>query len=552
MRAEAFDAREALAQTEAPTGARGSTAVSHAAWRPIDVFFAVMLGAVWLAGLLQAGRLGRDADNLISVASTVLSSSLMLLYIWRSNALVTHPVSSLALLGMSVTSQTASLLIQTMELTSFTRWLRAPVLTFGLLAMLHVVAVLTHWSYRHLTSLQSFTQGVAQLVWSPLGILKVPPVHVVWLLSLMGLGSFLGGGGATGDVGGKFIAAVSFLMWLPFMIPLYQQLQGGRYCDLRKHVPLIMAYGLLIAAVAIVRNFRQLMFIGPIQGLFVYLLYVARSERPATSATFWRLIFSIAFLAFSVWVVSDLVTAMSMMRDKRDKATPMEMLKGTAEAYMDKAGIQRAREDRLLDAVLNPYDETYLNNPTLARFSETKFHDNMFYLSQDLSASEVGELREALGRHMLAVLPQNVLDLFDIPLDKNENMFSMGDMHLHLLTGSPLGSYVTGSLWADVYALTGPFMPFVAALLMLVTFILLDSLTRLDGDHFISPAVLCATWPIFVYGLGGESLAQKVSLLARDVPQRALLYALALALVTMMLGLVGKGSRQPGSSAPKA
>lgn len=536
-----------MPMTHSEQPAKGSV---HQPWRTIDVFFAALLGGVWLAGLLQVLKLGRDADNMICVASTVLSSSLLLLYVWRSNALVTHPISSLALLGMSVTSQMASLLIQTMDMTSFIRWLRAPVMTFGLLAMLHVVAVLTHWSYRHLSSIQSFTQGVARLVWSPLGILTVPPVHVLWLLSILGFVSFIGGGGATGDVGGKFIAAVSFMMWLPFMIPFYQQLQSGQYCDLRKHIPLIVAYGLLIAAVAIVRNFRQIMFIGPIQAMFVYLLYVARSDKPASSMTFWRLVGSTAILAFSVWLVSDLVTAMSMMRDKRDKATPMEMLQGTAEAYMDKVGIQRFREERGLDAILNPYDETYLSNPTLARFSETKFHDNMFYLSRDLSDEETDALRQAIGRHTMAILPQNVLDMFDVPLDKNDNMFSMGDVHLHLLIGSPLGSFVTGSIWADVYALTGPFMPFVAALLMLATFIVLDSLVRFDPGYFISPAALCATWPIFVYGLGGESLAHKISLLARDIPQRAFLYALALALVTVTLGLLGLG-RKLNSGTPK-
>lgn len=519
--------------------------------RAIDVFFVALLCVLSLSGLLQVLKLGPDPDNMISVACTVVSSSLMLLYVWRSNALVTHPMSALALLGMTVTSQMASLLIQTMDLNSFTRWLRAPVMTFSLLAMLHLVAIATHWAYRHLTSVQHVTEGIARHVWSPLGILKVPPVHIIWLLSIIGFVSYVTGGGATGDVGGKFIAAAGFLMWLPFMIPFYQQLQNGRYCQLSRHVPVIIAYALLIAAVAIVRNFRQIMFIGPIQAMFVYLLYVARDDRLATNKTVWRLVGSVVILAAGVWIASDLVTAMSMMREKRDKSTPMEMLRGTAEAYMDKAGIQHARDDRFLDAMINPYDETYLSNPALARFSETKFHDNMFFLSRDLSDAEVNVLAQAIWRHTLATLPQNVLDMFDIPLDKNQNMFSMGDVHLNLMTGSEMGSFVTGSLWADVYALTGRFMPFVAAGLMLLTFIVLDSLTRLDLGYFISPATLCATWPIFVYGMGGESLAFKVSLLLRDIPQRALLYALALALVSATLGLFGLG-RKPLSNAPQA
>lgn len=520
-------------------------------WRPIDVFFTLLLCVLWLAAALQVLKLGSDTDNVICVASTAVSSSLMLLYIWRSQALVTHPMSALALLGMTVTSQLASLLIQTMDMSSFTRWLRAPVLTFTLLAMLHVVAIATHWAYRHLTSIQNFTHGVAHHVWSPLGILKVPPVHVIWLLSIIGFLAYVMGGGATGDVGGKFIAAAGFLMWLPFMIPFYQKLEDGKYCQLSRHIPVIVVYALLITAVAVVRNFRQIMFIGPIQAMFVYLLYVARDDSPASSKTVWRLLASTVMLAASVWIVSDLVTAMSMMREKRDKSTPMEMLRGTAEAYFDKTGILRARDERILDAIIYPYDETYLSNPALARFSETKFHDNMFFLSRDLSDMEVKELRDAIWRHTLAMLPQNALDMLEIPLDKNDNMFSMGDVHLNLMTGADMGSYVTGSMWADIYALTGPFMPFVSSALMLLTFVVLDSLTRLDSGHFISPATLCATWPIFVYGMGGESLAFKASMLLRDIPQKALLYALALALVSTALSLFGVG-RKSWSGAPQA
>ena len=512
-----------------------------ARWRVLDLLFMLMLFALTLAALLQVLRFGPDGDNVLCVSLVWASSVLLFGYIWRSGSLRTHPMSTLALIGLCITSQAASLLLQTLDMTSFTRWLRAPVLTFSLLAMLHVVAVLTHWCYRHLTSLQTFTDGVARHLWSPLGILRIPHVEVTWLLSGIGLASFVLGGGATGDVGGKFIAAAGFLMWLPFMIPFYQHLQDGHYCDLRKHMPVIVAYALLVAGVAIVRNYRQVMFIGPMQGALVYLLYLARTKRPATARDVWQLSAGAILVAAGVWLAADLVTAMSVVRDRRTTATPMEMLRDTAEAYGNKVALEQERTKRDLDAIVSAYDEVYLSNPVVSRFSETKFHDNMFYLSQGMTDAEVADLGESVWRHSLTVLPQTVLDAFDIPIDKNMEMYSLGDMHLHLLTGADLGSFVTGSMWADLYALTWPFMPFVSALLMLLTFIVLDSLTRLDAGHFVSPAMLCTTWPIFLYGMGGESLAFKVSLLARDVPQRALIYALMLALVTQALKLLGLG-----------
>ncbi|MDO9235711.1 MAG: hypothetical protein Q7U28_06710 [Aquabacterium sp.] len=498
----------------------------------------LLFGVLQLLCLLSIGAqvlIDYRYDNVISVTMVGLSTSALIQYLWRSGAAITHPVSSLALFGMCITSQFASLLIQTFDGQPFVQLLRNPVLTFFVLAVVHAVGILTHWAYRHLAAFQGFTQGIAKHVLSPLNVHAVPDTLTVWLLSLVGQYAFLSGQVEMGDSGGKFIAALAFLMWMPFLIPLYHKLYGEAYCSIKKQMPLILAYAFFIATVAIVKNFRQVMFIGPLQGVIIYFIYCLRDPTPVTLGTVKKLIAAFLGGLVLIWAVTDLATAMVLVRDKRDKASAREMIEETIKAVADKTEIRKYREAKDLDAVVAMYDEAYLHNPVLARFSETKFHDNMLFYSDALTDAQRTEILELSMLRTVLLLPQDLLDALDIKLDKSKYIYSMGDVYINMNHGAEMGSFVTGSVWADMYAMSGVWFPFTCALLFWFAYVVFDAMSRFDGRHFISPAALCTSWPIFIYGLGGESFSAKVGLLIREIPQRLLLYALCYALIGVLL-----------------
>lgn len=231
-------------------------------------------------------------------------------------------------------------------------------------------------------------------------------------------------------------------------------------------------------------------------------------------------------------IFGDLMVAMEIVRGKRTESTPMEMLSDTYETFMDKPRLEQQKASGRLSTLVERYDEIYLRNPMLNRMSETKFHDNMLFFGSKFSEADREALIENTLAKTLSIIPQNVIDFFDIKFDKNKYVYSNGDFYLNQSLGTPLGGYATGSMWADLYVIAGPWLPALAFIIMLIVFIPMDGMARFGPNIYISPAALCSTWPIFLYGIGGESLSAKLNQILRGTVQLMILYAIALWVVT--------------------
>lgn len=507
-----------------------------------DLFLGSMQFICVICGVMQF-FIDNRYDNLIPTVLVVVTSSLMIQYLRVSESMSTHPLSSLALIGFTVSSQFGALITQSLDAAPFTYLLRAPFLTFSVLGAVHLVAIGTHWVYRHFKPFDNASQFIAIHVVTPLGGHTIPPTLTVWLLGGIGFFATASGGGQFGDVGGKFFAGLSFLIWLPFLIPIYHRIQGTNYSDINKQIPLIFLYAAIIVALALIKNFRALMFGGPIQLLIIYLVHLCRTPNLVTRRMLKSVIAAIVVFGLSMSSLSDLMTAMEIARAKRDSASARDVVEETYKTFVDKDKLTRYRQSKEMASVLDLYDENYLHNPMLARFTETKFHDNMLYFASRMDDSERDEILDNLGIRLLAILPQNLLDALDIKLQKEKYVFSMGDLYLSLDTGSDKGGFVTGSIWADCLVVAGSWFPFLVAFMLMLTFIMLDSLSRFGPGLYISPIATCTIWHIYLYGVGGESLSFKITQLVRDIPQKALLYAICLFLVTAMLKLFGIGDK---------
>lgn len=155
-----------------------------------------------VCGLLQF-YIDSSYDNLIPAVLATATTTLMLQYLRASDSMTTHPVSSLALLGFTVSSQFAAMVTQSLDGEPFTRMLRAPLLTFSILGSVHVLAIGTHWVYRHFKPFDGTSRFIAERVVSPIGGHTIPPVGVIWVMGLFGLVSMAMGVGQFGDVSGK-------------------------------------------------------------------------------------------------------------------------------------------------------------------------------------------------------------------------------------------------------------------------------------------------------------------------------------------------------------
>lgn len=497
--------------------------------------------ACWLAQWIIDG----SPENLLAVSLVVASTSLVLQYLRLSQAMVTQPLSSFTLLGFTASSQFMALIAQTTELTSFTQYLRAPTLTFTVLAVVHCVVVLAHFVYRHFTPLTNASHFLARKILSPLNIHRIPTPAAIWMLASIGFMAAIFGGGGFGDVGGKLVAGFTFLMWVPYLIPIYAKVVGPSYGNPRHQYTLLIAYTIGIIAFAMVRNARAMLFAAPIQLTFLFILESCRVPTPLSRRVVTGL--AVAALAGLLLMPSlaDMVTAMEISRAKRATATPQEMIQDTVETFLDKDRLRLYREASRGRFIYVRYDESYLSNPLLARFTETKFHDNMIYFGSVLDdAGRDALIDNQLGK-MLAIVPQNVFDFLEIKFQKRNYEYSSGDFYIFLNQGTEFGGFATGSIWADMYVIFGVWFPVVLFALITVVFILMDANSRFGPGMFICPSALCALWPLYLYGIGGESISFKIQQITRGTVQPALLYAAVTFAVFALLHLLKRQAFVP-------
>lgn len=485
----------------------------------------------WLAQLL----IDSSHDNLIPVTLVVASTSLVLQYLRLSQAMATQPLTSFTLLGFTASSQFVALVVQTTELAPFIQYLRAPTLTFTILAITHCAVVLAHFVYRNFTPLSGASNFIARKILSPINIHRIPTPAAIWLLASIGIFSILFGGGGFGDVGGKFLAGFAFLLWIPYLIPIYIKIVGPNYCIPRQQYALLILYTGGIVALAMIKNARAMLFAAPIQLTFLYVIESCRVPEPLSRRVVTGLVISAITGLMIMPSLSDMVIAMEISRAKRATASPTEMIQETFETFVDKNRIQQYREASRGRFIYTPYDETYLSNPLLSRFTETKFHDNMIYFGSLFDQSERDLLIANQIGKIQAIVPQNFYDLLGIKFQKRDYEYSSGDYYIYLDHGTDLGGYATGSIWADMYVIFGVWFPVFVFALMTIVFILTDANSRFGPGYFICPIALCAMWPLYLYGIGGESISFKINQITRGTIQPAALYALVVFVVYALL-----------------
>jgi len=342
-----------------------------------------------------------------------------------------------------------------------------------------------------------------------LGVLDVPKPQALWVLTCLGLASLIQGGAGFGDVSGKALQAMNFMIWLPFLILVYCRQFGDAYASMKTQLPLVAIFALVVVGIAVVRNARQLMFIGPLIATLMYMAVAVREPGPMPRKSIARIGAGLVMGVVAVVLLADLVTAMAVVRDKRDEVKGLELIKETFYTLQDGAKLDAYHERGYLETVQGLYDENYLDNPLLGRLSETKFHDNMLYLSRDLSASGRERVIEENITKVILLLPQPFIDFLGLKINKQEHSYSMGDVYVQDVLGMSQGGYITGSIWADSVAIFGDFWPFVIFLILVVYCMAFDAMSKALPVLVIAPVGFCSAYAIFMYGIGGESLAIK-------------------------------------------
>lgn len=508
--------------------------------QPLELNHLLFMGLNGVALFAAALQLLIDSDATNALAVLLVTASVIgtMQYLERTRAFDDAPISSLAVLGLCVTTQWASLMAQALAGNSLVDGLKMPLQTFSMLSVVQVLTVGIHWIYRRFEPLRSARHAIAQGVAEPLGLYRPPSPAALWAMSLLGAGSLAAGSAEIGDAGGKLFQALAVFAWLPAMIPILYARYGSAYCRISGQVPLLFAYAALLVGIGLARNGRSLMIVGPVQLLLVMLIFGLRDRRPATPRIVAWLVAGALAAGVFVFGARDLATAMVVVRDQRETMQPLDLLQETVAALGDRGKLELYRDREAGLSSFEVYDEIYLDNPLLARFSETKFHDNMLAILVQLNDEERASIGEVTWLKTLAQMPQPMLDELGIAIDKERYEFSMGDYYRSLTENEQyLGGYAIGSIWTDLLAMFDWWSPLIIVLIVVPVCISLDILSRTDRDGGLelSPLAVCIAWSVFLYGVSADSLAARIAFFIRDHPQRLLLYALVAGLLHLIL-----------------
>ena len=505
----------------------------------MSVKYAILNTLMWLVVLtfpLQC-VIDPSAENIASVCVVIVSSLSVLAYIKWSGTADAQPLSTIAIFGFSITTQLGALLVQTAFWTPLRLSLYNPLLTFGTLAFYQAIAILMHMVYRFFSVPNPDRVGIVRGLMKWAGVYRVPSSGALWAMSLLGLVSFALS--SREGIAARIASGFNFFAWSPFLLPLYMREVGPSYCNGPRNKLFLAAYAVLIVLMGIALNVRVVMFIGVVTVALIYLLIGMRSDAPMRQKYLKQIgVVAVILLALSV-PLSDLATSMAIARGARGKVSPVEMVKKTLSVWSRPQLIAEYRRSRSAVARFAAYDEHYIANPLLARFVETKFHDNALHFAGALTTEQSkDQLRKVTIDATWAALPTPLLKLLHIAVNKDDLNYSMGDYLAYLSRGVPLGGRKTGSMFAQGQAIMGPLFPILYAFLCLFVYGLMDLLTiRGPGNRAeLSALAMMNLWIFFYRGITADALSNTFVFIFRDFLQTVVIYVIIFGIARAMLG----------------
>lgn len=514
----------------------------------INTLLMVLIACAAMAQFL----INLDSTNLACVCIVTISSLVTLAYLRWSTSLATHPLSTFALLGFCVSTQMGALLIQSLSWTSLDYELRQPLSTFATLAMFQAVILFAHTTYRLLPWFQQKDRSLLRGTMSAAGFYATPPMAMLWIFGAIGFVSHFGGGSVMGgdiSVVARVVSGLRFLIYAPFLMPIYVLQEGAGYCKPKKQYFFLVLYFFAVGLLGIAANARSLILTGiTIVGL-LFFLWLMRSRVVVTVSALFKTLLVVAVLACLIQPLSDLSTAVAIARTLGGpvaKKTPMEMMDKTFTVLTRPELISAYRMREKMASISSAYDENYIANPMGARFVETKFHDNALYFSSNLSVHSQENLERVSKDKIWALLPQPVLNMLHIKVDKRDLSYSMGDYLVYLSRGIELGGLKTGSVFAEGLAIFSYIFPLIYFLLVIVLFFLIDLLSfkKPSGEIVFTIPAMTRIFPIFIGGITGESLQQVIGGATRDFFQNVLIYLAVYHAARLLLSLT-TGNRTP-------
>ena len=251
--------------------------------------------------------------------------------------------------------------------------------------------------------------------------------------------------------------------YAPFFIPFGKLYGNEQKQSTNRLVIYLLLFAVVLFAVSIGRNSRGAFMFGFTSVGFGYTLGLLLGAFSSRIITFRNVFFVGILVWLLVGPIADVGTAMVIVRGERADLSGAELFDRTLETFFDKEAIvQRRLDDN--NYVADPeWDERYLDNIFLARFSNIKFNDLSLVQFSKLSKYDPDMLNYSMD-YLLSQLPEPLINAFSIDVDKESRSITLSwRLHLPPGRGSWLSRNIShgsfcwnrnGNLWMVVLANT--------------------------------------------------------------------------------------------------
>lgn len=314
-----------------------------------------------------------------------------------------------------------------------------------------------------------------QIGLSKLGFFNSYNSSFIWGLGIVGLiARLIAFGTGTveyGDVGGKFVSGIIYLIYAPICL-LFPSLLRLKGVSTRP----VFIYLTFVFILNIASNSRQAM-IAPLGiYLLLFLLNALKNNIKLSSLVSpFKFVAVGVCLVFGLELISDLSLAMLATRTLRRDVSKLELFQKTIETYQDKDLMKQLKAmaaqksgqgnpDAEIESYSTGWNESYLNNFMLNRYANMRITDQTLYYAYKYGFNQE-LMQNDFKIRLIALLPSPIINFFGISINKNNLEFSRAD----LLSRSSLGNFLVTSHVGDGLATFGYlYFPFQFLLFFIV------------------------------------------------------------------------------------
>ncbi|WDF68991.1 hypothetical protein PQ465_01125 [Sphingobacterium oryzagri] len=292
-----------------------------------------------------------------------------------------------------------------------------------------------------------------------------------------------------GDVDNKFLAGLVYLQYAP-LIMLFPSLSHISF-DSRRN-KFVWLYTALLFITSFATNSRQSMIYPILTILLLFFLYLLKHKiSPFRLFSPAKLVAVSMMIFFGLGFLSDISLAMLYNRSSRAEIDRAELFEQTIQTLQNDETMEGLRnvsleENASVSSYLEGWDETYLSNFMLNRYGNIRVSDQTLYYAERIGFANE-KMQVSFFSKVIAVFPLPVLNFLGIPFDKNDFLYSPGDMLYTLAGGSgtTLGGFRVTSLVADGLATFGYWCFPLIFILLFGAFKLLDCFVYYQDGRII-------------------------------------------------------------------